>query len=53
MTYEKKRLRNEEIVKYRQTHSLFQTALKFDLSTNQIFRIQKKWKQQNAVLGQP
>lgn len=41
MTKQKMRERNIKVLEYRKTHTLFETAMKFDLSVNQIFRICK------------
>lgn len=50
MTRERKAKRDLKIIEFRKTHTLFMTALKFDLSTNQIWRIEKEWKQRNGLL---
>lgn len=41
--------RNKEVIDYRKTHTLYECSLHFDLCINQIHRIAKKWKLDNAI----
>jgi len=45
MTRKVMKARNEKIVEYRKYHTLFETALHFNLSVNQVHLICKKAKQ--------
>lgn len=42
MNIKKRDERDRKLVEYRKSHTLFETALAFDISVNQVYRICKK-----------